>query len=190
MTQRIAALDAPYSPEQAEVLAAMMPPGAAPIGLFRTFAHNLPMASAMTGWGSYELSKRLSLSMREREVVIDRTCARAGCEYEWGVHIAFFAERVGFTRAQISSLTYGQPDDGCWSDVRDRQLIRAADELHETNTISDELFEQLRVDFTDAQLLDLALLAGWYHAISYSARVAGVTLEPGAPTFESVRPTA
>ena len=74
-----------------------MPPGVPPIALFRTFARNLPMTEAMPGWGSYELGRDLSLSMRDREIVIDRTCARCGCEYEWGVHVAFFAERAGLT---------------------------------------------------------------------------------------------
>ena len=32
------------------------------------------MTDAMSGWGGYELSNRLSLSMRDREIVIDRTC--------------------------------------------------------------------------------------------------------------------
>ena len=40
-----------------------MPPGVPPIRLFRTFARNLPMTAAMNGWGGYELSRRLSLSM-------------------------------------------------------------------------------------------------------------------------------
>ena len=48
--------------------------------LFRTFVRNLPMTAAMSGWGSYELSKRLSLSMRDREIIIDRTCASCRCE--------------------------------------------------------------------------------------------------------------
>jgi len=38
-----------------------------------------------------------------------------------------------------------------------------------------------------AQLLDLLLLCGWYHAISFTARAARVPLEDGAPTFDSVR---
>jgi hypothetical protein len=71
-----------------------MPQGVPPILLFRTFAYNLAMSKAMGLWGGYELSKNLSLSMRDREIVIDRVCARCNCEYEWGVHIAFFAERV------------------------------------------------------------------------------------------------
>jgi len=57
-----------------------MPPAVPLIGLLRTFVKNLPMANAMGVWGSYELSKGLSLTMRDREIVIDRTCARRGCE--------------------------------------------------------------------------------------------------------------
>ena len=88
-----------------------MPPGVPPIGLFRTFVRNLPMADAMGGWGGYELSKRLSLSMRQRELVIDRVTARCGCQYEWGVHLAFFGDRVGLTVEQKRSITHGNPDE-------------------------------------------------------------------------------
>ena len=91
---RLQPLGPPYEPDVEERLSAMMPPGVPPILLFRTFARNLPMAAAMDGWGHYELSKRLSLTLRDREIVIDRTTARCGCEYEWGVHVAFFAERA------------------------------------------------------------------------------------------------
>ena len=87
---RIEPLTPPYDPSVGVLLESMMPPGVPPIGLFRTFAHNVAMTEAMGGWGRYELSSRLSLSMRQRELVIDRVTARCGCEYEWGVHMAFF----------------------------------------------------------------------------------------------------
>ena len=102
---RIAPLEPPFTADVAAQLAAMMPPGQPPIGLFRTFAKNLPMAEAMTHWGRYELGRRLSLTLREREIVILRTCARCGCEYEWGVHLMVFADRAGLGRSEISSLT-------------------------------------------------------------------------------------
>ena len=40
--------------------------------------------------------------------------------------------------------------------------------------------------FSDSNLLDLLLLCGWYHAISYVARSTRVPLEPGSPTFASI----
>ena len=185
---RIQPVSPPYEPATAQQLAAMMPPGVEPILLFRTFARNLPMAAAMGPWGGYELSRALSLSMRDREILIDRTCARCGCEYEWGVHVAFFAGRVGLDRAQLTSITHGEATDDCWVDERDRLLVLAADALHDDSTISDGLHERLRAVFDDHELLDVFMLCGWYHAISYAANAAQVDLEPGAPTFDDYRP--
>jgi alkylhydroperoxidase family enzyme len=185
---RIQPLAPPYAPEVAEQLAAMMPPGVPPILLFRTMATNLAMTRALSGWGGYELGQDLSLTMRDREIVIDRICARCGCEYEWGVHVAFFAERCELTTEQIASLTHGSADDACWHTERDRLLIRAVDELHDTSDLSDDLYASLASVFSDAEILDLLLLCGWYHAISFVARAARVDREPGRsdpPLFSS-----
>ena len=59
--------------------------------------------------------------------------------------------------------------------------------LHDTNDVGDEQWHDLRTHFTEEQLLDLLVLAGWYHAISFVARAARVPLEDSAPTFDSVR---
>jgi hypothetical protein len=75
---RIQPLEEPIDEETGEVLAKMMPVGIPPIALFRTFAKNVPMAKAMRQWGSYELSRELSLSMRQREMVINRVTALCG----------------------------------------------------------------------------------------------------------------
>ena len=180
---RIEPLSPPYPGDIDTRLARMMPPGVPPIGLFRTFVHNPAMAEAMEGWGRYELGRELSLTMRKREIVIDRTCARCRCEYEWGVHVAFFAQRVGFTPAQIGSLTHGGPDDPCWTDEGERLLIEAVDQLHDRATLDDGLYERVAGRFSVAEILDLLLLCGWYHAISFAANGAGVELEPDAPRF-------
>ena len=186
VTPRVQAVEPPYPPEIAAQLTKMMPPGRPPLALFRTFVRNLPMTQAMNEWGSYELSRRLSLSMREREIVIDRTCAQCGCEYEWGVHVALFGDRVGLDAAEVASLTVGSSDDDCWTNPRDRLLIRAVDALHTHSDIPDELWTELREDFSEPNLLDLIILCGWYHAISFVARAVRVPLEPGAPTFASL----
>jgi len=187
---RVSPVCPPYSPRAAEQLEAMMPPGVPPLLLFRTFVRNLPMTAAMSGWGSYELSKRLSLSIRDREIIIDRTCARCRCEYERGVHVAFFAERAGLSGEQITSLTHGGASDLCWADERDRLLIEAADALHDSADIGTDLWHRLARVFSEEQLLDLLMLAGWYHAISYAANGARVAREDGAPRFSDVQDAA
>lgn len=189
MRGRIAPLERPYEPDVEAQLGSMMPPGVAPIALFRTFAKNLAMARAMQPWGRHELGRTLSIGVREREIVIDRTCARCGCEYEWGVHVTYFVERARLSPAQISSLTHGGDGDPCWETEPDRLLLRMVDVLHDEGDIDDELWDALSSSFDEAQLLDLTMLCGWYHAISFTARAARVPLEPGAPTFESVLPS-
>lgn len=183
---RITPLSPPYEAQVAAQLETMMPPGVPPIALFRTFVRNLPMTQAMGGWGSYELSKRLSLPMRWRELVIDRVTARCGCEYEWGVHLAYFAERVGLTADQQSSVTHGTPNDPCWP-KEEAALLRAVDELHDHADISDATWSELASSLTVEQILDVVMLAGWYHAISFAANAARIPLEDGAPRFADVR---
>ncbi|MFZ3561438.1 carboxymuconolactone decarboxylase family protein [Streptomyces sp. BH055] len=186
---RIALLEPPYTDEAGALLARMMPGDAPPIGLFRMFARNLPMAGAMHGWGRYELGRQLTLTMREREIAIDRTCVLCGCEYEWGVHMMTFADRVELTREQAASLVHGGPADACWTSERERLLILAVDALHERSDIDDALWARLASVFDEVQLLDLLLLCGWYHAVSFAARATRVPHEPGAPRFADFLPT-
>lgn len=180
---RIEPVTAPYDDVAGPLLEAMTPSGVEPIGLFRTFVRNPAMTAAMGGWGRYELGRELSIPLRPRELVIGRTTARCGCEYEWGVHVAFFAERAGLDDAQIRSLTHGSPTDPCWVDPAERALLAAVDELHERSTVGDGTWAALAAHHRPDQLLDIVLLAGWYHAISYAANASGVALEDGAPRF-------
>jgi alkylhydroperoxidase family enzyme len=183
MTPRIPPVEPPYDVATGAQLEAMMPAGVPPIGLFRTFVRNLEMTAAMRGWGGYELSRGLSVSLRDREIVIDRVCARCGCEYEWGVHVSFFAARARLSDEQISSLAFGSSDDACWTDEQDRALIAMVDALHDDHDLPDDLWRRLSRHFDHRQLLDLTMLTGWYHAISFTARAARVGLEPGAARF-------
>jgi alkylhydroperoxidase family enzyme len=184
---RIQPLEPPFTDDVAPLLERMMPAGMPPIALFRTFAHNPAMTNGINGWGSYYLSKQSSLDLRTRELVIDRATARCGCEYEWGIHIALFAERVLLTPEQIRSITFGNSDDPCWTTPSDRLTIELVDDLHDHATIGADLWERLVAEFATAQLLDLMLLTGWYHAISYVARSVELDPEPFATRFNDIR---
>src|ERR1700690_11919 len=96
---RLTPLQPPYTPEIAEQLARWMPPGAPiePLGLFRTLMLHEGLAARMRPLGAGILGKGAKLPPRLREVMIDRTCALTGAEYEWGVHAAAFAAAVGLT---------------------------------------------------------------------------------------------
>ena len=188
MAARVPPLVAPYDPETAAVLRRMMPGEEEPIALFRVYARNLRLAEALHHWGSYELSRRLSLGLRDREIVIDRVCALCGCEYEWGVHVARFASRAELSAPQIGSLTHGTSADPCWTSERDRLLLDATDALHADHDIDDTLWGRLAAEFGPEQLLDLLMLCGWYHAISFTARATRLPREAGTPRFHDFPP--
>ena len=54
---------------------------------------------------------------------------------------------------------------------RDSLLLRLVDELHDSSSVSDALWEELAALWTEPQLIELLMLAGWYHAISYTVHV-------------------
>src|SRR5262245_17999810 len=135
-TPRVEPVAPPFPAELQAVLDKIMPPGVPPLTLFTTLAR-VPRTYERFRAGS--LLDRGPLSLRHREIVIDRTCARCGCAYEWGVHVAFFAERVAFTPEQVHATVHGDAGDPAWSG-EERLLIRLVDELHDTATISDDLW--------------------------------------------------
>lgn len=182
---RIPPLAPPYEDSIATMLADMMPDGSPlePLKLFRVFAQHPPMARAMHALGSFVLGgKDRALRSRDREIVIQRVCARCGCEYEWGVHAVAFGPRVGLDAAQLAATVDGEADDASWP-ARDRLLIRMVDELHDHGTVPDDLWKELSAHWTVPQLLELLLVAGWYHAISYLANGAAVAGEEWAARF-------
>ncbi len=181
---RIAPLSPPYEPDVAAALAKWMPPGSAlePLKLFRTLSQNQEMSSRMRPLGAGILGSHSSLDPREREILIDRTCARCGCEYEWGVHVAAYGEACGLSRAQLEDTASGIVETALWSE-RERVLIKLVDEFHETATLSDEVWEQLTASWSIAQILEVIIIVGWYHLISFVANAAHVEHEPWAIRF-------
>jgi len=183
MSPRIAPLEPPYDDETAEILRKWMPPGAdvEPLRLFRTFAVHPDLAARMRPLGAGILGHGL-VDPRDREIVIHRTCARAGAEYEWGVHAVAFGRPLGLTEEQLTATVTGDADDPAWSE-RDALLVGLCDELHETATVSDGLWERLAAEWPPEQLLELVITAGWYRLIAYVINACGIEPEDWSQSF-------
>lgn len=180
MTPRIEPLAPPYTPALGALLQRITPPGAPePLALFRVIARHPELAERMRAWGGYFLSPRALLPLRDREVVINRVCARCGAEYEWGVHVAAFGQAAGFTEAQHRAIADPDVDDACLTE-RDRLLVQWVDALHDTGTVGDSLWAQVAALWDEPRRIELLMLAGWYHAIAYVCNAARVPLEPWA----------
>jgi alkylhydroperoxidase family enzyme len=175
---RIAPLEPPYAPDIAEQFDRIMR-GAPPLVLFRVMAGN---ARAWEKFRAGSLLDRGSLSLREREIVIDRTCARTGCEYEWGVHVAAFAAAAHLTDEQVRATVHGAGTEACWSEA-EQALIAAADALHDRATLGDAEFAALSEHYDDAKIFEIILLCGFYHTVSYLANGLALPLEEKAARF-------
>lgn len=178
---RIAPAEPPYPPAIAARLDTIMPPGVPPLSLFRILARDERLFSRFMGGG---LLDKGHLTLRQREIVIDRTTARNGAEYEWGVHASFFATRAGFDQAQLQATVHGSAESACWSE-EDALLIAFADSLHDTSSVDDALWEKLQARFTPEAILELVLLAGFYRTVSYLVNSLSLPLEPYAQRFPS-----
>lgn len=178
-TARIAPAVQPFAPDMEETLANLMPEGMEPLLLFRTLARDPRLFRRFMAGG---LLDKGNLTLREREIMIDRTCARCGGEYEWGVHIALFAGHVGFGPEEIRATCAQEVDQSCWS-AREILILRLADQLHETSAVDDDLWTALVSEFSDEQLLELIMLAGFYHMVSFVVNATRLPPEPYAARF-------
>ncbi len=169
---RVEPVAPPYPPELQKVFDSIMPPGVPPLALFTTLAR-VPRIWERFRAGS--LLDRGPVSLRHREIVIDRTCARCVCAYEWGVHVAFFQQRAALTPEQVRATVHGNADDPAWN-AEERLLIRLVDELHDSASVSEELWNALAATFSIDQILELIALVGFYHTVSFFAN--GLRLAP------------
>jgi alkylhydroperoxidase family enzyme len=176
---RIAPASPPYEPGVAQALQRIMPPGIEPLVLFRTMARSPRVFGRMFAGG---LLDKGPLTLRQREIVIDRTTARLGCEYEWGVHVAFFAAKAGFGDAEIAAIVHGPAGAPCWA-ADEQALIAIVDDLVDRHTIAEATWQAARPHFDESQLLEAIALAGYYHAISFLCRGLDLPLESYAARF-------
>ncbi len=179
MSARIPPAPRPFSEAIQRRLEKIMGPGHEPLVLFTTLARDERLFERFTGGG---LLDRGHLTLRQREIVIDRVTANCRSEYEWGVHVAMFAEKAKLTAAQIVSIQQGSAQDACWEPV-DALLIRLCDALQVDCNVDDTLWDALTAHFDAEAMLELLLLAGFYRTVSYLTNALRLPLEPWAARF-------
>ncbi|MEX0781541.1 MAG: carboxymuconolactone decarboxylase family protein [Dehalococcoidia bacterium] len=179
---RIAPLEAPFTPDVERSLAGMM--GGSdrpPLALFRALLRNYEAGDRIRPLGSYFLTKG-TLPARERELVIHRVTARLGAEYEWGVHAVVFAQALGLPEQWVDATAAGGHGNPAF-DERESLVVQFVDELCETSRVSDELWAELAARWSEEQLIELLMLVGWYHMISFVVNGLRVELEPWGRRF-------
>jgi len=165
--------DADLNDEQKEILAPM---GDRVLNIFRTMVQAPRAAKGFLAWGNYVLSKKNDLPAREREIVILRIGYLCRSGYEWTQHTPI-GIRAGLTQDEVARIKTGADAPG-WSEA-DQALLRAADELHHDQFITDATWAPLKAHFSDKQCMDVVSTAGQYTQVSMILNSFGVQLDAG-----------
>jgi alkylhydroperoxidase family enzyme len=178
MSARIEPASPPFADAVSTALERVMK-GQPPLRLFTTLARDPRLFQKFFAGG---LLDKGHLSMRQREIVILRTTALCGSEYEWGVHVTAFSRHVGLTPAQVQASVAGPSDDACWP-AEEQLLLRLCDALHTRCDIDDGLWADLRARFTEEAIIELLMLAGFYRTVSYLTNGLRLPLETTGARF-------
>jgi len=120
---RIQPLSPPYPEGVEEALNRASPRwrDSAPLMIFRVWARHPRLGRALGPIGAFLLNEG-EVGEADRELIILRTCAKAGAEYEWGVHAAGYSPRSGLSPATIEATACLATEDSSWSD--EQRLLR------------------------------------------------------------------
>jgi 4-carboxymuconolactone decarboxylase len=164
-----------WTEEQREIAEPILARGPL-LNIFRTLLTHPAAAKAFLGWGRYILGRDNTLSPREREIVILRTGFLCRSGYEWTQHLPI-ARRAGLTDEEIARIKLGAAAPG-WSSA-EAALLRATDDLHREQFITEPVWTELAQHFQERQRMDMVFTAGQYTQVSMLLNSFGVQLDQG-----------
>lgn len=128
--------------------------------LDRMLLHSPQLAD---GWNSLlgAIRGRMQLAPDIRELVILRIAVRNRAPYEWTAHEPE-ARRAGLDDRVLAELRREKPE----LDARRARVIAYTDAMTREIHVPDELFDALRADFTDAELVELTATVAAYNMVS------------------------
>ncbi|MFB4297578.1 carboxymuconolactone decarboxylase family protein [Actinomadura sp. NTSP31] len=123
-----------------------------------------------------------TLDPRDRELLILRVGWRTRCRYQWAQHVGM-AQAAGLAPEQVAAVPEGAAAE-IWTE-RDRDILRAVDQLVDGHTVDDATWERLAGHFDERRLLELLFAVGGYTCLAIVLNSVG--LEPaGGPDPETV----
>ncbi len=168
----------PFDPKVQEAFDKVNLGPLAPQNFLRVLAHHPRILGNVVALGG-SLMYKSGLSERLRELVIFRVAARTRSNYEWAMHRALFADKCSIDEAQLEALKATRVDPSLFT-REERLAIAAADELHDTSTISQATWNAMAGTWAPQQLLEIIVLVGHYHLVAFFMNATGAPPEEGA----------
>ncbi|MEO3823113.1 carboxymuconolactone decarboxylase family protein [Actinomadura sp. B10D3] len=133
-----------------------------PPNLFLTLARSRGLFRGWL-WFAGRLMPGGTLPRRETELVILRVAHLRDCRYEFDHHVRL-ARRAGLHDRDIERVKKGPHALG-WS-MREAALLIATDRLHTERDLDDETWIRLRAVLTEAECIELTMLATHYEMLA------------------------
>jgi AhpD family alkylhydroperoxidase len=145
----------PYRP------ASVLPSGIPPLNLFRMWAHSPSTLPHEISLGT-ACFRDTSLSPHHRELVCLLNARRLQCEYQWRQHVQI-AKSTGVPDQQVAALEAGNlSSEGIWSEEQ-RALLAFLDEVIAGPEVSDKVFTNARMWFSDRALVEVVTMQVSYN---------------------------
>lgn len=154
-------------------------------GMLKTVAHHPDLLDPFLDFATV-ISHNGALSRRESELLALRASWNCQSQFEWGHHVEY-ALNAGLSKEEIARIPFGPSADG-WS-ATDRMLLEAADELHASQHVSDEVWSRIAAEYSDKQLVEILFVVGQYTMLSMVVNSSGVELEPGYEPLPTIPPS-
>lgn len=167
--------------EVAEILEGALSHDGEVLNIFRVLAHHPKLLKRFNLFGGFILNKGL-VPAREREIVILRVGWNAQAVYEFGQHTVI-GKDCGLTDPEIAALAEAESEYP-WS-RDDGALVALADELCRDDCVGDETFAALGERWSEPEIIELVLVAGFYRLVSGFLNTMGVQLDEGIPGWPS-----
>ena len=120
------------------------------------------------------------LPRRESEILALRAAWNCRSDFEWGHH-SRYGLAAGLTQDEVDRLAGGAPDE-VWN-AADAALVRAADELHHDQDISQATWTVLAESWDEGQLIEIPFVVGQYTMLSMVAKATTVPVDDELPSF-------
>ena len=145
------------------------------INVYKLLLHSPPLAET---WFDHVSAVRWDTQMsgRLREIIIIRIGKINDIAYVMRQHVPLMAEAAGLGVHECDALADWEKSK-CFSSA-ERAALAYADSMVLQTSVSDAVFEQLRLHFDERAIVEISVLAGTYLMHNRVMKALGIDLEP------------
>lgn len=147
------------------------------LNVTRMMGHHEEILAAVARLGAQLLHGTLPATLRE--LVILRVASLCGSQYERHQHLPL-ARAAGVSEEKLEAMNGG--GDGRLS-TEEKLALLFAEQVHSCGAASDATFRQCREHFTEAQMVELCILTGFYKMIAGFLATFEVEIESEATDY-------